>query len=104
MVLTREFRETVKDRVNRDPAFREALLQEAVAALIAGDVDTGRALLRDYINATVGFEKLGRATKTSPKSLMRIFGPNGNPQARNLFAALARLQKATGVKLEVSVS
>jgi DNA-binding phage protein len=104
MALTRDFRETVKERATRDSSFREALLQEAVAALLAGDVDTGRTILRDYINATVGFEKLGRATKTSPKSLMRMFGPSGNPQARNLFAVLARLQKATGVRLEVHVA
>lgn len=101
MALTREFKATVQARAARDPAFREALLVEAVEALLAGDLDTGKAMLRDYINATVGFEKLGRATKTSPKSLMRMFGPSGNPQARNLFAVIQQLQKRTGVKFEV---
>ncbi|MCU0730889.1 MAG: transcriptional regulator [Hyphomonas sp.] len=104
MGLTREFRDTVKARAATDSAFREALLQEAVSALLANDVDTGKTILRDYINATVGFEKLGAVTKTSPKSLMRMFGPAGNPQAKNLFAVLAKLQKATGVRLEVKAA
>jgi DNA-binding phage protein len=101
MASTRKFKETVQARAARDAAFREALLVEAVEALLAGDVDNGKAMLRDYINATVGFEKLGLATKTSPKSLMRMFGPRGNPQARNLFAVIRQLQKRTGVKFEV---
>lgn len=101
MVLAREFRETVKTRAATDAAFREALLQEAVSALLADDVEAGKTILRNYINATVGFEKLGAVTKTSPKGLMRMFGPAGNPQAKNLFAVLAKLQKATGVRLEV---
>jgi len=50
-----------------------------------GDVDTGKAVLRDYINATIGSDALGTATDRSPISLMRMFGPKGNPQARNLF-------------------
>ncbi len=101
MPLTREFKATVQARAARDATFREALLVEAVEMLLAGDLDTGKAMLRDYINATVGFEKLGVATKTSPKSLMRMFGPRGNPQARNLFAVIRQLQKRTGVKFEV---
>jgi hypothetical protein len=101
MALTREFKETVRARAARDVAFREALLVEAVEALLSGDVDTGKTMLRDYINATVGFEKLGVATKTPPKSLMRMFGPRGNPQARNLFAVIHQLQKRTGVKFAI---
>jgi hypothetical protein len=66
-----------------DPAFDEALLREG-NTMLAGDVDTGKAILRDYIKATVGFEKPGEATGTQPKGLIRMFGPRGNPQARNL--------------------
>jgi hypothetical protein len=64
MALTRDFKETVKARAERDPAFREALLIEATEQLLAGDLETGKAVLRDYINATVGFERLARATGT----------------------------------------
>lgn len=101
MALTRDFKETVRARVQRDRAFREALLREGVEALLAGDIEVGKTVLRDYINATVGFEQLGVATGTSPKSLMRMLGPRGNPQARNLFAIIGRLQEDTGVRLHV---
>jgi putative addiction module killer protein len=101
MALTRDFKETVQARASRDPAFRQALLQEAVAAMLEGDLATGKAVLRDYINATIGFEALGRATGTPPKSLMRMLGPHGNPQASNLLAVLAHLQRQGGFHLEV---
>ena len=101
MALTRDFKETVKDRVQRDPAFREELLKEGIECLLTGDVDTGKAILRDYINATIGFDALALLTDKSPKSLMRMLGPNGNPQARNLFEIIARLQKREGIQFEV---
>ena len=104
MALTRSFKETVKARAERDPKFRAALLTEAVEQMLTGDVDTGKAVLRDYINATVGFERLARETGTPAKSLMRMFGPKGNPRADNLFAVISRLQKASSVRLEVEVS
>jgi len=59
-------------------------------------------MLRDYIKATVRFENLAAATGTSPKSLLRMFGPRGNPQARNLFAVIGQLQKQAGIKLQVT--
>jgi DNA-binding phage protein len=102
MALTREFKETVKERAARDPAFREALLKEAVELLLAGDLETGKVVLRDYINATVGFAKLARATGTPTKSLMRMLGPNGNPRASNLLAIIAKLQRVTGLHLAVA--
>ena len=102
MALTRSFKDTVKERAERDPKFRAALFTEAVEQMLAGDLDTGKAVLRDYINATVGFERLARETGTPTKSLMRMFGPKGNPRADNLFAVISRLLKASGVKLGVA--
>jgi len=101
MAVTRSFRALVQSRVARDSAFGEALLREGIDAMLAGDVETGKAILRDYIKATVGFEKLGAATDTPPKSLIRMFGPRGNPQARNLFGVLGYLQKQAGVEFHV---
>lgn len=101
MPLTRSFKETVRARAQTDSAFREALLTEGVEALLDGDVETGKAVLRDYINATVGFDQLADVTGTPPKSLMRMFGPSGNPNARNLFSVISQLQKASGVHLHV---
>ena len=101
MALTRDFKETIRARAQRDAAFRQALLREGVESFLAGDVETGKTVLRDYINATVGFEELGSAMHKSPKSLMGMLGPKGNPQARNLFDIVAYLQKKEGVRLEV---
>jgi DNA-binding phage protein len=101
MPLTRDFKETIQKRARRDAAFREAILKEAVDALLSGDVETGKMALRDYINATVGFDALATVTKKSPKSLMRMLGPKGNPQARNFFEIVAYLQKKEGLHLKV---
>ena len=101
MPLTRDFKETVQTRAARDPEFREGLLEEGIERLLAGDVDTGKILLRDYINATIGFAELGSLTGKPPKSLMRMFGPSGNPHARNLFEVISRIQQHEGVQLEV---
>jgi DNA-binding phage protein len=101
MALTRSFKETVQARAISDASFRQALFQEAVQLLLEGDISTGRSILRDYINATIGFESLAEATQTPPKSLMRMFGPKGNPTVANLFAVINALQNRTGVHLEV---
>jgi DNA-binding phage protein len=101
MPLTRSFRETVQARARRDVKFRQALLTEAMQALLDGDLEEGRAALRSCINATVGFEKLGAALGRSPKSLMRMFGPSGNPTAENLLGIISVLQNETGVRLRV---
>ncbi len=61
MALTRSFKETVKERAQRDPDFRVGLLREAVEALLRDELDDGKVLLRDYINATVGFDRSGRS-------------------------------------------
>lgn len=101
MALTRSFKETVQARVANDPVFRRALLREGVEAMLGGEVEIGKSVLRDYIKATVGFERLGEATGTPPKSLIRMFGPSGNPQARNLFGVIGYLQRDAGVRLAV---
>jgi DNA-binding phage protein len=101
MALTRDFRETVQADAKRDPAFRRGLLSDALESLLSGDVALGKELLRDYINATVGFPKLAAHTKIHVKTLHQMFGPNGNPTARNLFEIVAYLQHAEGVRFEV---
>jgi len=99
---TKSFRRLVEHRVKRDPEFAKALLVEGIDAMLSGDVDTGKILLRDYIKGTIGFEKLGVATGAPPKSLIRMFGPRGNPQAKNLFNVISYLQKRAGVRLYVA--
>lgn len=103
MPLTKDFKATVQARIARDPKYRRELLREGVECLLAGDLETGKAILRDYVNATIGFEKLSDKTHTPAKSLMRMLGPKGNPQARNLFEVIAHLQRAEGLHFELSL-
>jgi DNA-binding phage protein len=102
MARTRSFKDLVERHVKDDSKFAEALLREGIDAMLSGDLDTGKAIMRDYIKATVGFEKLGAATGAPPKSLIRMFGPRGNPQARNLFSVIGYLQKRAGLRLHVA--
>lgn len=102
MALTRNFIDTVKDRAARDPEFRVGLLEEAVEAFLRGETEEGKLMLRDYVNATVGFEKLAADIEKSPKSLMRMLSDKGNPRADNLFSIVAHLQATEGVTLGVS--
>jgi DNA-binding phage protein len=103
MALTRDFRETVQARLEGDPAYRKELLREALECLLAGDLDTGKATLRDYVNATIGFAELSRVSHRPAKSLMRMLGPKGNPQARNLLDVIGHLQRREGLRVELSL-
>ena len=84
MPLTRELKQTVQARIRADRNYRKMVLCEGIECLLAGDLDAGKAILRDYVNATIGFEELSRRTKRPARTLMRILSPIGNPQARNL--------------------
>ncbi len=101
MALTRDFRETVQARVQKDKKFRRGLLSDAVEALLSGESALGRAILRDFINATIGFPELAERTGIHVKTLHQMFGPKGNPTATNLFNIMACLQEQEGVRLKV---
>lgn len=101
MPLTRDFKDTIKARADRDSEFRKALLIEGTECFLAGDTETGKTILRDYINATIGFKELAEAVDKEPTSLMRMFSPSGNPSANNLFSVIHTLQVREGVELHV---
>ena len=103
MALTREFRKTLLERARKDADFRQAMLKEGIDTLLAGEVEIGKAILRDYINAAVGFGQLAEDTHIPTKSLMRMFGPKGNPRAENLFQIIHHLQTREGIRLEVGL-
>lgn len=103
MALTRSFRETVGARARRDTGYRRALLREALEQLVNGDVETGRGILGTYINATIGYPALGARLDKSPKSLMRMLGPSGNPRADNLFEIVRTLNDHEKVRPEVKL-
>ena len=101
MALTRNFKDTIASRVRRDPRFREALFTEAVNGFLAGDTKVGKAILRDLVNATIGFERLAAALHAPRKTGHRMLAPRGNPTTDNLFRIVSTLQKKTHVRLRV---
>jgi DNA-binding phage protein len=86
MALTRDFKETVVARVRRDPKFARALLDESATLFLSGEPKAARLLLRDLVNATIGFEALAEMTDTPAKSLHRMLSRSGNPSMDNLAA------------------
>ena len=102
MALTRSFKDTIKARADRDPTFRVGLFKEAIEALLSDDLETGKLLLRDYVNATVGFDTLAHDMQKDPKSLMRMLSAKGNPRADNLLAMVARLKQREGVTFTIT--
>lgn len=103
MALTRDFKRTVVDRVQRDPAFGKKLLDEAATLFLNGEPDTARLILRDLVNATVGFEELALATAKPSKSLHRMLSEHGNPSMDNLAAIFGAVRNKLGVKILVKV-
>ena len=100
MALTRDFKETIAERASRDPQFAQALLDEAATLFLNGDPHTARLVLRDLVNASVGFEKLAAATKTPSKSLHRMLSDRGNPSMDNLAAIFGVVRKKLGVDIQ----
>ena len=101
MTLTRDFKQTIVERVQREPAFASALLDEAASLFLNGDPATARVILRDLVNATVGFEGLAKATERPSKSLHRMLSANGNPSMDNLAAIFDVLRRNLQVNIEV---
>jgi len=99
MALTRDFKETVSARVARDPAFAKALLDEAATEFLNGDAHTARLILRDLVNASIGFEALAAETGTPSKSLHRMLSERGNPGMDNLAAIFDAVRKWLGVDI-----
>jgi DNA-binding phage protein len=100
MVLTRDFKETVKDRAMREPAFAKAMLDEAATAFLNGEPHVARLILRDLVNASVGFETLAAETNRPSKSLHRMLSEKGNPSMDNLAAIFGAVRKRLGVAIE----
>lgn len=101
MALTRNFRQTVVARAERDPEFAKALLDEAATLFLSGEPETARLILRDLVNATLGFEQLASLTDKPSKSLHRMLSPKGNPSMDNLAAIFGAVRASLKVELEV---
>ena len=104
MALTRDFKATVVSRVKSDPAFAQALLDEALTLLLNGDPDTAKLILRDLVNATIGFESLAANLHKPSKSLHRMLSKSGNPTLENFSAVLGAIRKFLRVDVRAVVS
>ncbi|MBC7620389.1 MAG: transcriptional regulator [Candidatus Saccharibacteria bacterium] len=103
MALTRDFKDTVVARVQNDPAFAQALLDEAVTLFFDGEPDTAKLILRDLVNATIGFESLAQDIHKPAKSLHRMLSKSGNPTMSNISAIFAAIKRALKVEIRTTV-
>lgn len=101
MTLTRDFHQTVVERVGRDHEFAKALLDEAATLFLSGEPDAARLVLRNLVNATVGFEQLAEMTNKPSKSLHRMLSPKGNPGMDNLAAIFGVMREWLKVTFDV---
>lgn len=101
MALTRDFKQTVIERAQREPQFAQALFDEALTLMLAGEPETARMMLRDLINSTVGFETLAERTDKPAKSLHRMFSAHGNPSMDNLTTVVGSLGDWLHLSVEV---
>ena len=100
MALTRNFKETVIQRVQDDSTFAQALLDEAATLFLNGEPEISRMMLRDLVNATIGFEQLAVLTEKPSKSLHQMLSPTGNPSMDNLAAIFRALRERLQVSLQ----
>ena len=101
MALTRHFKQTIVERVRREPALGRHLLDEAATLFLNGEPQPARVMLRDLVNATLGFERLASATATPAKSLHRMLSARGNPSMDKLAAIFGAVRQPLGVQIKV---
>ena len=104
MSVTRDYKETVKERVHRDPEFTAALLDEAITLFLNDEPEVARLVLRDLVNATIGFEALAREIDKPSKSLHRMLSAHGNPTMDNLTRIIGVLRQQLGLEIQVRTS
>jgi hypothetical protein len=101
MGRTRPYTESIKEMANDNPKFRAAVLAEASELYLGGEIHAAKIMIRDFVNATMGFKALGAEINKNPKSVMRMLSAEGNPTAENFTALMVTLQKHEGIHLEV---
>lgn len=101
MPLTKQFRETVMARARTDKEFREELIIEATNALLEGDIDTGKSLIKDYLNATEAFAAVADQLQKDEKSIRRMLGPSGNPTLKNFIGILQACSSTEHLNLKI---
>lgn len=103
MALTRDFKTTVLARVKNDPEFARSLLDEAATLFLNGEPEIAKSMLRDLVNATIGFEQLALTVEKPAKSVHRMLSTSGNPTMSNLAAIFAALKDVLKVEFHAQV-
>ncbi len=103
MAQTRNFKETVARRIKCEAKFARALLDEALTLFLNGEPETVKLMLRDLVNATMGFETLAAQINKPSKSLHRMLSKSGNPTMENLSAILVAMKEALHVDIKAVV-
>ena len=104
MALTRDYKQTIRERAERDPDFAASLMSEAISSFLRGDPETARLILRELVNSTIGFEKLAEKLEKSSKSVHRMLSLNGNPTMENLTNIFFVLQDRLDFNIEIKLS
>ena len=76
-------------------------MDEAATLFLSDEPATARLILRDLVNATLGFEQLAKLTVTPSKSLHRMLSPKGNPSVDKLAAIFSAVADRLKVGLKV---
>jgi DNA-binding phage protein len=90
-------------RARDDPAFARALFDEAITLFVHGEPESAKLILRDLINATVGFEALADEIHKPAKNLHRMLSKSSNPTMSNVSAIFAAIKRALKVEVRARV-
>ena len=101
MALTKEYNEIINERLQNDPEFATALFDEAISLFLNGESDVARVVMRDLLNATIGFETLAKEVNKPSKSLHRMLTAKGNPTMDSLSNIFKVLKRKLTVEIEV---
>jgi hypothetical protein len=101
MPVAKLFRETVIKRAQNDPEFRIGLITEALNEILEGDIETGKTLLRNYLNVTESIQQIARRINKSDKSIRRMVGPSGNPTLKNFIELVNACKEFEHIKVTV---
>lgn len=93
MQLTENFKSALFQRMDREPDFRKALLDEIVECFNQDDVVIGKLMLGDFVEGTLGKKRLGKQTHKSPASLNQILDPEIDSETQELFDLIDHLRK-----------
>ena len=104
MAFTRDYKQTIRERAQRDPNFAASLMNEAVSSFLDGEPETTRLILRELVNSTIGFELLAEELDKPSKSVHRMLSPKGNPTMDNLTSIFSILQNKLDFDIEIRLS